>query len=151
MSNQVKPRYAMQWARTVKLENDTRKSDPELIELAKKMESVISPDEKDRRKILSYLSGLIFVITLSALIFFNVPRIYRIVLFVPILATYIFQQQSRNGMCGISLKGSWDPDSCGIRKIEDDDLREKIMRKGSQFFKTSFLYAAILTIPFLMF
>jgi len=150
MGEVKKPRYAMVWARMVKLEDKDIKVDDKLVELAKKGESVISPNEKWRRKMLSYISACIFVIVLGLLFYFDVSKMYRVVLYLPILATYLFTMQSRNGLCGISMRGTWDPDGCGIRKIEDNDLREKLISKGKKFFRNSFIYAAILTIPFML-
>jgi hypothetical protein len=32
-------------------------------------------------------------------------------------------------MCGIAQRGAWDPDGCGIRRIEDAGLKAKLQAK----------------------
>jgi len=89
----------------------------------------IGEDEASRR----LRVGLIFMVFTLAVVWLieriDLSPVWRIAALplVGITVYHFFSHQER--ICGIAASGYWDPDGCGLRRIQDDSLRADLTRR----------------------
>jgi len=102
---------------------------PEAETAAAKNLHAIGEDEASRR----LRVGLIFMVFTLAVVWLieriDLSPVWRIAALplVGITVYHFFSHQEC--ICGIAASGYWDPDGCGLRRIQDDSLRADLTRR----------------------
>jgi len=87
---------------------------------------VISETEANRRLFNAFLFFALFGSGAYLIERHGLSRLWRLLL-TPLLTVavyHVFSWQDR--VCGIARYGYWDPDGCGMRRVEDPSLKERL-------------------------
>jgi hypothetical protein len=109
--------------------------------------SCINSEERQRRRVAGYIGLILTAGAFVSMTYMKVsPYICGAVCYIPVVASYGFILQARDGLCNIAQLGLWDVDGSGMQKIEDRSLAEKILKRVKQSNKTILMQSAMITL-----
>ena len=118
---------------------------------AGRLEINIGPREQFKRRILGRVALIASAALTVALIGYDAPRLFRLVIFFPLWMAALGFFQARDKVCiSLAARGACDMDK-GEEKIEDQKLAAKLREKARRIHTRALIMAVALTLLILIF